>query len=80
MTDTDWPARIARNMRLARALTGVSQQRLADQIGAVRTQVVDWESGRRGMPSIRNLERIALALGQTVGWFYDPHDENGGPA
>lgn len=75
-TETDWPARVARNIRFARhlAIPRRSQHWLADQLGVDRRVVVRWENDRRGMPNIRNLERIGAVLGQPVSWFYEEHD------
>lgn len=80
MTDTNWTERLAINIRHARKTAGLAQYQLAHQIGAARTQVVDWESGRRGSPGLAYLERIALATGRNVGWFYDEHDYEDEPA
>jgi DNA-binding XRE family transcriptional regulator len=74
-TDINWTERLARNIRHARKHAALSQQALAEEIGAVRTQVVDWESGRRGSPGLTNLDKIAQVTGRTVAWFYDEHEE-----
>jgi len=46
----------------ARKAAGLTQSELARRIGVSRSQLCDWEAGRRH-PKIENLEKIADALG-----------------
>jgi transcriptional regulator with XRE-family HTH domain len=57
----------ARNVRLVRVNTGISQESLALEIGLDRTFLGSLERGERNI-SIDNIERIAKALG------YPPHE------
>lgn len=74
-TEIDWGKRIGTNIRAARRAAGLSQQKLADAVGASRTQVVGWEGGHRDRrPGLEYVAKIAVVLGHTVGWFYDDHE------
>jgi transcriptional regulator with XRE-family HTH domain len=57
---------LARNLRLIRASKGISQEALADLAGLHRTYVGSVERGERNI-SIDNIERLAKALGVSVG-------------
>lgn len=48
-------------LRQERARLGLSQQQLADRIGATQPEVARWESGRAGEMRLRTLERLAEA-------------------
>jgi len=60
-------------LRHARLTSSLTQQRLADLIGADRGQVVHWETGRH-RPIVAYRERIARATGFPVAFF--DHDWN----
>jgi len=70
---------IGSNIRLARRLAGMSQERLLAEVDHVfvRQQLSTWENGRQ-RPGDVNLIRIGRATGQTLGWFYEPHDKSEG--
>src|SRR5262249_37361595 len=65
---------IGRNIVRARADAGLTQEQLADQLGADRTQVSQWERGRR-QPSWSYLIAIADALGHTGDLSWLLHEE-----
>lgn len=50
---------------IARNRAGISQAELARRIGKPRSQVCDWESGRRN-PKLDALQKIAVALGVSL--------------
>lgn len=56
-----------RKLRLDR---GLSQEELAHEAGSNRTYISDVERGRRN-PSIIVVERIAIALGRSMGDLLD---------
>lgn len=71
--------RVARNVRLARKLAGMSQTDLLDAMDDRdasnphhRQQLSAWENARR-MPSHPWLLRVAAATNQKLGWFFDDH-------
>ena len=53
---------VSQLLRTARARAGLSQQRLADELGIGRTAVTDWESGRKS-PTVRTLDRLLAGCG-----------------
>jgi transcriptional regulator with XRE-family HTH domain len=57
---------LAANLRKARAQLGWSQEYLADMAGLHRTYVSSVERAERNI-SLDNIERLALALGRTIG-------------
>jgi transcriptional regulator with XRE-family HTH domain len=58
-------ARLARNLKAARADKGWSQEDYADRAGIHRTYVSDIERGRRN-PTISVVEKLAVPLGITA--------------
>lgn len=65
---------IAENIVLGRKLAGISQKQLARRLElADEKEISRYENGRR-TPGRERLIRIAAELGQSVGWFHDPHD------
>lgn len=63
---------VGRNIRHAKALTGVGQLELARRTGITRQQLREYEMGRV-MPTVKNLARIAPALGFPIEWFLAEH-------
>lgn len=68
-------AEVARRMKAARALAGLSAEKLAERInedglkvGVLRAM----EQKRHGQPKLRNLRVIALACGLPAEWFWMP--------
>ena len=66
---------VADNIRLGRLLADVSQKELERRTGIDEREVSRYEHGGRS-PGPGRLIRIAEALDQTVGWFYDRHDND----
>lgn len=62
--------RLAKNLKELRLERDWSQEYLADECGIHRTYASDLERGARN-PSIVVIDRIALALGVTVGRLLD---------
>jgi transcriptional regulator with XRE-family HTH domain len=57
------PARtLAKNVKRLRAVRGLSQDELADQVG-VQTPAISHLENRRGNPTLATLEKLAAALG-----------------
>lgn len=62
---------VGRNVRLARAKTGMTQERLAEVSGFSQQYISDLERGRRN-PTIVSLYEIAQALGATPVELLEP--------
>ncbi|GAO39221.1 putative regulatory protein [Sphingomonas changbaiensis NBRC 104936] len=62
--------RLGRNIRALRERTGLSQEAFADHVGLHRTYISDLERGTRN-PTVRVVEKIALALGTEAGSLLD---------
>ena len=54
----------------------ISQSQLAEQMGVVRTAVVNWET-ETTLPKARQLPRLAQVLGCSIDELYT-HDEEAG--
>lgn len=72
---------VGRNLRRARRATGLSQERLASQLGPKvrREDISRWEHGRH-RPTDQNLALLAQILfaghpGRDLTWFYQDHDD-----
>lgn len=72
---------VGRNIIRAKDLKGVGQLELARRTGIKRQQLREYERGLY-MPSVRNLTKIAVALGYPMEWFLVDHAplEKGGGA
>jgi len=71
---------VGMKIRAAREACGLSQQALADAIGAKSHQnVYNYERGDRE-PSFEVLERIAAATGKPLAWFFQDEDAAPAPA
>ena len=66
----DIVVKFGKNVRTARNDLGISQEELAFQAQSNRTYISDVERGKRN-PSIEVVERIAGALGVTMGQLLD---------
>jgi transcriptional regulator with XRE-family HTH domain len=62
--------RLAKNLRLLRRKKGWSQEAFAEEAGLHRTYVSDLERGSRN-PTITVVDKLATALGVTVGQLLD---------
>jgi transcriptional regulator with XRE-family HTH domain len=67
---------IAENIHDARIAAGFSQRELGRLVGVTRNRVSDWEAARH-TPLPIHLAAIAEHTGRTIGWFFDPHDNEG---
>ena len=77
--DAEARATYAVNVRLARKLAGVSQDKLAELIGAPdHNEISRYEHARR-LPGIGRQALIAAALEKPLGWFWEPHDDEATP-
>ena len=65
---------VGSQVRMRRQLLGLSQERLADQIGVTFQQVQKYEKGTNRISAGR-LMAIAKALGKTVSFFFDNVEE-----
>lgn len=61
LAQDEGPAALARGMKMRRRRLGLSQQQLADRIGATKCTLQDWEHGRH-WPSGYYLPLLAGAL------------------
>jgi transcriptional regulator with XRE-family HTH domain len=64
-----------RRIRAARQRAGLTQQRLAEAIGAGRVTVVRWEHGQQE-PSIHQAAELAKALGMSLDQLFGPEEED----
>lgn len=71
---------IGQNIRKIRKRRGISQQLLADRIGASRSLVAMYESGDRGIESRKTLYALALALNVTIADLTEHHEDRLNPA
>jgi transcriptional regulator with XRE-family HTH domain len=62
--------RLGQNLRRLREARGWSQEAFADEAGLHRTYVSDIERGARN-PTIKVVEKLALALNTSVGSLFD---------
>jgi transcriptional regulator with XRE-family HTH domain len=70
---------IGRNIILARQLADdLSQRQLAARLGIDRRQLSEWERGLWD-PGLRNLRKVALALGQNIEFFLVEHPDTPPP-
>ena len=65
---------VGRNIRLARAEQGMSQERCASLIGIRRWHLSDYERGVHG-PQDDRLDELIATLGHDRSWFRTPHPE-----
>lgn len=61
---------LGKRIRHLRMQTGLSQEKLADKAGMDRTYYAGIERGERN-PSVKNLAKIAVALGVPIGTLFD---------
>jgi transcriptional regulator with XRE-family HTH domain len=61
---------LGKRIRHLRQQTGLSQEKLADKAGMDRTYYAGIERGERN-PSVKNLAKIAGALGVSIGTLFD---------
>ena len=61
---------LGKRIRHLRLRTGLSQEKLADKAGMDRTYYAGIERGERN-PSVKNLAKIAAALGVPIGALFD---------
>lgn len=70
-------ATFARNLKFARAASGLTQHQLAVAMGrGDGMRISEWERGK-SRPSDENLVRLAEVLGREVGWFFADNEPNG---
>jgi transcriptional regulator with XRE-family HTH domain len=62
--------RLAKNLRLLRRKKGWSQEAFAEEAGLHRTYISDLERASRN-PTIAAVDKLAAALGVTVGQLLD---------
>lgn len=69
--------KISRKIKALRKTRGLTQEQLAEQLGVQRATISNYEIGRRS-PHIKELEKIASALGVSLDYFgvqtNDVHD------
>lgn len=69
MDETNPMAGFGDRLREARAAAGLTQQEVADFIGAAREMISYWENGRR-VPSLVQVARLADAYGVSERWLF----------
>ena len=52
---------IMSKLKLVRINRGISQEKLAEEIGVTRASIINWESGKK-IPNIENVIAICRAL------------------
>lgn len=68
MSDADLHREIGRRIREARAISGKTQQRVADEVFSSLATVSNWEAGKYGPTSV-NVIRLSVSLGVAVQWL-----------
>jgi len=68
---------LGKRIRQLRLQTGLSQEKLADKAGMDRTYYAGIERGERN-PSVKNLAKIATALGVAMGALFEGCTEERG--
>lgn len=68
---------VGRKIKLLRTEKNISQEKLSLIAGLDRTYIASVESGKRNI-SIKNLEKIILALDTTLAVFFSNFGENNG--
>jgi transcriptional regulator with XRE-family HTH domain len=63
---------LAQNVRLARALGGMTQRSLAEKLDTDAGLVSKWERGKH-RPSDENLVAIGETIDRDLLWFYSDH-------
>jgi transcriptional regulator with XRE-family HTH domain len=66
------PEIVAQNLRVAQAVSRVSNVQLAKTVGVSPRTVGKWRRGDIDI-SIASLEKVALALDRDVAWFLQGH-------
>jgi transcriptional regulator with XRE-family HTH domain len=66
---------IGMRIQQAREELGITQQELAARLGCTQAALSNYELGKRRL-YLANLERIASALGKTVGYFTEPSTDD----
>ena len=64
---------IARRLKLAREMTGFTQEQIGAMLGVHRVTVCHFETGR-SKPSVTRLLPLAQMLGVSVGWLVGEED------
>jgi len=64
---------IARRLKLAREMTGITQKQVGAMLGVHRVTVCHFETGR-SKPSVAQLLPLAQMLGVSVGWLVGEED------
>lgn len=65
---------VARNIRMSRAASGLTQRQVAEEIGVDSMLLSKWERAKH-RPLDRNLAELARIFGRDIAWFYTDHDQ-----
>ena len=60
---------IGKKIKILRKTRGLTQQQLADKLGIKRATISNYEIGRRSPSNVKELEKIAEALGVNIEYF-----------
>ena len=71
-----WRERFSVRLRHLKATEGLTQQKLADQLGVAQSTVAGWLHGRREPESLQQFEALAKAIRVHPAWLLYGVDES----
>lgn len=60
---------IGKKIKILRKTRGLTQEQLAEKLGCKRATISNYEIGRRNPQNVKELEKLAEALGVTLEYF-----------
>lgn len=63
------PKNIGKNIKIAMAISGINQKKLAELIGCSPTEISFWTTNKR-MPNIIELKKISEIFKKPMEWFF----------
>ena len=58
-------------IKIAREKRGLNRRQLADKTGIKAPSISDYEQGKKGLPSLKTLEKLTNSLGVSISWLVD---------
>lgn len=71
-----WRERLSARLRHLKATDGMTQQKLADQLGVAQSTVAGWLHGRREPETLKQFEDLAAAIQVPPSWLLFGEEES----